>query len=155
LRASEDAGRDDGFAVALSCARRGSAVCVMQRLFFVLGALSGAIGVAASAFGAHALRGRLAPELLTAFETAARQQLVHAAALLALALALSRWSNAAIVAGGWCLLAGMLLFSGSLYALALSGVRAFGLVTPFGGVALIAGWLLAAWGAWSGARPGA
>jgi uncharacterized membrane protein YgdD (TMEM256/DUF423 family) len=124
----------------------------MQRLFFVLGALSGAIGVAASALGAHALKARLAPELLVAFETGARQQLVHALALAAVAWALARWPSAAIAAGGWCFVAGTLAFSGSLYALALTGVRGFGLITPFGGVALIAGWLLLAWGAWSAQR---
>lgn len=121
----------------------------MQRLFFVLGALSGAIGVAASALGAHALKARLTPDLLLAFDTGTRQQLVHALALLAVAWALARWPSAAVAAAGWCFVVGTLLFSGSLYALALTGVRGFGLITPFGGVALIAGWLLLAWGAWS------
>lgn len=124
----------------------------MQRLFVVLSALSGAIGVAASALGAHALKARLAPELLAAFQTGARQQLVHALALLAVAWALTRWPSGAITAAGWCFVAGTVLFSGSLYLLALTGVRGFGLATPFGGVAFIAGWLLLAWGAWSAGR---
>lgn len=112
----------------------------MDRLFFGLGAGSAFIGVAAGAFGAHALRARLSPELLAVFETGARYQMYHALALLAVAWAASRWPGALVHWAGWLFVAGTLLFSGSLYALALSGVRWLGAITPLGGVAFLAGW---------------
>lgn len=124
----------------------------LDRLFVLLGALSAFIGVAAGAFGAHALRSRLAPDLLAVFDTAARYQLIHALALLAVAWACARWPAAPVRWAGWCFVAGTLLFSGSLYALALTGVRALGAVTPLGGVAFLLGWLVLAWSAWRGAR---
>lgn len=113
----------------------------MVRIFFSLGALSALISVAAGAFGAHALRERLTPEYLGVFETAARYQMYHALALLAVAWASSRWPGQLPQWAGWLFVAGTLLFSGSLYALALSGVRWVGAITPLGGMALLAGWL--------------
>jgi uncharacterized membrane protein YgdD (TMEM256/DUF423 family) len=99
------------------------------------------VGVAAGAFGAHALRARLAPDLLAVFETAARYQMYHALALLAVAWAGGRWPGPLLAWAGWLFVAGTLLFSGSLYALALSGVRWLGAITPLGGVCFLAGWL--------------
>lgn len=113
----------------------------MERRFLMLGALSGFIGVAAGAFGAHALRMRLSADLLAVFETGARYQMYHALALVATAWASTRLPGALTTAAGWCFVAGTVLFSGSLYALALTGVRAWGAVTPLGGVAFLAGWL--------------
>jgi uncharacterized membrane protein YgdD (TMEM256/DUF423 family) len=120
----------------------------MDRVFFGMGAVLGAIGVAAGAFGAHALRSRLAPDMLAVFETGVRYHLMHALALLAVGWAAARWPSPAVTAAGWLFVAGILLFSGSLYALALSGVRAIGLVTPVGGLAFILGWIALAWAAW-------
>ncbi len=120
----------------------------MSRALFSLGALLGALGVAAGAFGAHELRARVSPEILAVFETGVRYHLIHALALLAVAWASTRWASAAIRVAGWLFVAGILLFSGSLYALTLTGVREFGAITPFGGVAFILGWLLLAWGVW-------
>jgi uncharacterized membrane protein YgdD (TMEM256/DUF423 family) len=119
----------------------------MDRLFFVLGSLSGLISVAAGAFGAHALRPRLAPEFLSAFETAASYQMYHALALLAAAWAASRWPGKKSKWAGWCFVVGTLLFSGSLYMLALTGTRWLGAITPLGGTAFMAGWLCLAWSA--------
>jgi uncharacterized membrane protein YgdD (TMEM256/DUF423 family) len=113
----------------------------MDRLFFALGALSGLISVAAGAFGAHALRHRLAPESLSVFETAARYQMYHALALLAAAWAVSRSPEALPRWAGWCFVVGTMLFSGSLYALALTGTRWLGAITPLGGVAFMLGWI--------------
>jgi uncharacterized membrane protein YgdD (TMEM256/DUF423 family) len=124
----------------------------MDRLFFSLGALSGALSVAAGAFGAHALKARLAPDLLAVFDTGARYQALHALALLAVAWACTRWPGRAAALAGWCFVLGTLLFSGSLYALALSGVRGLGAITPVGGVLFIAGWIALALAAWRGAR---
>jgi uncharacterized membrane protein YgdD (TMEM256/DUF423 family) len=113
----------------------------MDRTFLALGAISAAISVAAGAFGAHALKARLAPDLLAVFETGARYQMFHALGLVAAAWAATRFPGAAVVWAGWLFVAGTVLFSGSLYALTLTGVRALGAVTPFGGVAFIAGWV--------------
>jgi uncharacterized membrane protein YgdD (TMEM256/DUF423 family) len=116
----------------------------MAHVFFGLGALSALISVAAGAFGAHALRERLAPDMLAVFETGARYQMYHALGLLAVAWAVGRWPGPASAAG-WLFVAGTVLFSGSLYLLALSGQRWLGAVTPFGGLAFIAGWGALAW----------
>ena len=113
----------------------------MDRLFFGLGATSAFIAVAAGAFGAHALRARLSPDLLATFETGARYQMYHALALIAAAWATARWPGSLIQWAGWLFVIGTVLFSGSLYALALSGVRWLGAVTPFGGVAFLGGWV--------------
>mgnify|MGYP002631029384 CR=1 FL=1 len=112
----------------------------MERLFIIIGALSGAIGVAAGAFGAHALRARVEPRLLEVFETGARYQMYHAIAMLAAAWIVTRFPGSLANASGWLFLAGTVLFSGSLYAMALTGVRALGAITPIGGVCFIAGW---------------
>jgi uncharacterized membrane protein YgdD (TMEM256/DUF423 family) len=112
----------------------------MDRTFFSLGALSALIAVAAGAFGAHGLRARLSPDLLAVFETAARYQMYHALALLAVAWAVTRWPGSLVVWGGWLFVAGTVIFSGSLYALALTGTRWLGAITPIGGVAFLAGW---------------
>jgi uncharacterized membrane protein YgdD (TMEM256/DUF423 family) len=113
----------------------------MERLFLTIGALSAAISVAAGAFGAHALRARVEPRLLEVFETAARYQMYHALALMAVAWVAGRWPGTLSTASGWLFVAGTLLFSGSLYAMTFTGVRALGAITPIGGVCFIAGWV--------------
>lgn len=107
----------------------------------MLGALSGAISVAAGAFGAHALRARVEPRLLEVFETAARYQMYHALALFVVAWASTRWAGSLVHASGWLFVAGTVLFSGSLYAMTFTGIRALGAITPLGGVCFIAGWI--------------
>jgi uncharacterized membrane protein YgdD (TMEM256/DUF423 family) len=120
-----------------------------DKLFTIFGAMLGALGVAAGAFGAHGLKGWLTPEMLAVFETGVRYHLIHALGLLAVAWASTRWASAVIRTAGWLFVAGILLFSGSLYAMCLTGVRGLGAITPIGGVAFILGWILLAWGAWS------
>lgn len=122
----------------------------MEKTFFAIGAISAALAVLLGSFGAHGLKGRLAPEQLAVFETGVRYQLAHALGLLAAAWAVGRFGGDAARWGGWLLVAGSVLFSGSLYALTLSGVRWLGLVTPFGGVAFIVGWVLLAMAALRG-----
>ena len=112
----------------------------MDRLFFRLGAGSAFLSVVAGAFGAHAIRARLAPDLLAVFETAARYQMYHALGLIAVSWAVTRWPGVLAHMAGWLFVAGTLLFSGSLYLLALSGARWLGAVTPLGGIAFLAGW---------------
>jgi uncharacterized membrane protein YgdD (TMEM256/DUF423 family) len=113
----------------------------LSRLFLILGALSGFLSVAAGAFGAHALRDRLADNYLAVFETAARYQMYHALALLAVGLLMYRWPGPSLQWAGWLFVAGTVLFSGSLYTLALTGTRWLGAITPLGGVAFLAGWI--------------
>jgi uncharacterized membrane protein YgdD (TMEM256/DUF423 family) len=113
----------------------------MDRLFARLAAMSGLISLAAGAFGAHGLRTRIAPESLLVFETAARYQMYHALALLAVAWAVTRWPGTLPHLAGWFFVIGTILFSGSLYTLALTGAGWLGAITPLGGVALLGGWL--------------
>jgi uncharacterized membrane protein YgdD (TMEM256/DUF423 family) len=122
----------------------------MDRTFFALGAVLAGLAVAAGAFGAHGLRDRLAPEMLAIFETAARYQMYHALALLAVAWAVGRWPNGNAALAGWLFLAGTVVFSGSLYVLAVSGVRWLGAITPVGGLCFLAGWGVLAWTSWRG-----
>ena len=113
------------------------------RLFLAAGGVAALLAVALGAFGAHALKGRVPPELLAVWHTGVEYHLVHALGLLAVGIvaihlpdsALLRWS-------GWLMLAGIILFSGSLYVLALSGERWLGAVTPLGGLAFLAAWAL-------------
>ena len=121
----------------------------MARTFWILGCTFALIAVGAGAFGAHALRARLTPDLLAVWETAARYQMYHALALLGVALAAARWPGGGWGAPGWLFTVGIVIFSGSLYVLALSGVRWLGAITPLGGAAFLAGWVLLAW---AGAR---
>ena len=118
----------------------------MDRTFAAAGAISALIAIAAGAFGAHGLRARLTPDLLAVFETAARYQMYHALALLAVAWASSRWPVGSVRAAGWLFIAGTIVFSGSLYVLSLTGQRWLGAITPIGGVLFLAGWLALAIG---------
>jgi uncharacterized membrane protein YgdD (TMEM256/DUF423 family) len=120
----------------------------MDRVFFAIGCVSAVVAVALGAFGAHGLRARLGPDLLTTFEIGVRYQMYHALALLAVGLALSRWPSSAGVLAGWLFVAGTLVFSGSLYVLALSNLRWLGAITPIGGAAFIVGWIVLAWSVW-------
>ncbi|MDB4948965.1 MAG: hypothetical protein JWM27_1614 [Gemmatimonadetes bacterium] len=122
------------------------------RTFWAAGCVLACLAVAAGAFGAHALRARLAPDLLAVFETAARYQMYHALALLAASYAAARRGG---TAAGWLFIGGTVLFSGSLYLLAVTGVRWLGAVTPLGGVAFLAGWLALARAGWRGGTGGA
>jgi uncharacterized membrane protein YgdD (TMEM256/DUF423 family) len=117
----------------------------MDRTFLLLGAIAGFLSVALGAFGAHALRKRLSPEMVEAFETGVRYQMYHALALLFVAVGLARIDGWALRGAGWLFTAGIVLFSGSLYVLALTGVRWLGAVTPIGGLAFLIGWALVAY----------
>lgn len=115
-----------------------------------LGALNAAIAVAAGAFAAHGLRGRLDARALEVFETAARYQIYHAFAIVLAGMLAASGATRGAQAAGWMFQAGIVLFSGSLYVLALTGEKALGAVTPLGGLALLAGWLWLGWTAWRG-----
>lgn len=115
------------------------------RLVAALGSILAAVAVAAGAFGAHGLRGRLGEADLAIFETAVRYHLIHAVALLAVAWAMDRWPGGAASVAAALILGGVLIFSGSLYLLVLTGPRWLGAITPVGGVLLIGGWVVLAW----------
>jgi uncharacterized membrane protein YgdD (TMEM256/DUF423 family) len=119
---------------------------VTDKLAALLGALNAFIAVAAGAFGAHGLRARLSPESLDIWKTAAQYQMFHALGLFAVAWLCSRGAAAARPAG-WLMLAGIIVFSGSLYLLSVTGLRWLGAVTPIGGLCFLASWLAAAWAA--------
>lgn len=105
-----------------------------------LGGLLGLVGVAAGAFGAHALRGRVEPSDLEIWRTGAHYQQLHAVVLVALGLwggASSRWLRTATVA----FTLGILIFAGTLYAMVLGGPRVLGAITPIGGLSLMVGWV--------------
>jgi len=113
-------------------------------MWIAIAAVLGALGVALGAFGAHALKARLEPQQLATWATAVDYHLIHAVALLALALYGAATGRAiGPAAAGFC--AGIVLFSGSLYGLALGGPRWLGPVTPLGGLCFIAGWLALGW----------
>ncbi|GIK75568.1 MAG: membrane protein [Chloroflexota bacterium] len=123
----------------------------MERTFFIIASLFGALSVAFGAFGAHALRGRIEESLLANYQTGVSYMFYHALALLAVAWALSRWPASSLsVWAGWLFVVGIVIFSGSLFVMAFTGLRWLGAITPIGGVAFIAGWLLLALAAWRG-----
>jgi uncharacterized membrane protein YgdD (TMEM256/DUF423 family) len=117
----------------------------MEKLFFICGAVSAFIGVAAGAFGAHGLKQRLDADLMAVFEVAVRYQMYHAFALIATAWAISRWPGSLANSAGYLFIVGTVLFSGSLYLLSLSGIRWLGAITPLGGLAWLAAWVCLAW----------
>lgn len=119
----------------------------MSRTFLILAALNGFAAVALGAFGAHALESLLPPARLVTWGTGVQYHMFHVAALVAAAFAADRFGGGrALRWSGLLFLAGIVLFSGSLYLLALSGLRWLGMITPLGGVAFLAGWGLLAIG---------
>jgi uncharacterized membrane protein YgdD (TMEM256/DUF423 family) len=120
-----------------------------MKLFIILGSLNAFVGVALGAFGAHGLKTKVAPEMLTVWETAVQYHLVHALGLILVGILCQLMPAASLLRpAGWLLLAGIILFSGSLYALVLTGTKPLGIITPIGGVAFLIGWLLLALSAW-------
>ena len=117
-------------------------------MFLVIGALSSATAVIAGAFGAHTIAELVTPERLATFKTGAQYQLIHSLALVLVGVVAERLPSKTTRWSGWLFLAGVVLFSGSLYGLVLTDTPALGIITPFGGLAFICGWLLLAWGSW-------
>ncbi|MBS7664408.1 DUF423 domain-containing protein [Pseudomonas lalucatii] len=120
----------------------------MARLWLLLSALAGFTGVALGAFAAHGLKGRLGADYLAVFHTGSHYQLIHALALLGVALLALRAPGRLVNLAGGLFALGILLFSGSLYGLALSGIGTLGMITPFGGLAFLGGWLCLGLLAW-------
>ncbi len=112
----------------------------MERTWFGIGAALALLGVVTGAFAAHGLKDRISADDYDTWQTAARYHLIHALGLLAVAYAASRWGGGLTTAAGWLFVAGMILFSGSLYILSTSGIKALGAITPFGGLCFLLGW---------------
>jgi uncharacterized membrane protein YgdD (TMEM256/DUF423 family) len=117
----------------------------VERLFAVAGSLSALTAVALGAFGAHFLRARLPAEMLAVFETGVRYHMYHALALFATSYVAGRWPASQASWAGWFFVAGIVIFSGSLYLLALTGTRWWGAITPVGGLLFLLGWGCLAW----------
>lgn len=119
----------------------------MYRPFLLTASLSGAIAVALGAFGAHGLKKIAPPETVASFQTGVQYQMYHSLALLAVAILFNKFPNKWMRWAGYCFIAGIVLFSGSLYLLtALKannqvGLTGIGIITPFGGLFFILGWL--------------
>jgi len=117
-----------------------------SRLALMAGAVAMFMAVALGAFGAHALKARLAPDMAAVWQTAVQYHAWHALALLATGVLLTQDPARSLLGtAGWLFVAGIVLFSGSLYLLALTGTRGLGAVTPLGGVAWLAAWAVFAW----------
>ena len=118
------------------------------RWVFVIGCVCAGVGVAAGAFGAHMLKGSLDQAMLAVYDTATRYQMYHAFAMVLSGLIVRISGDSTAAKAGWLFLAGMVLFSGSLYGVSLLGIRWLGAVTPVGGTLFITGWGMLAWCAW-------
>ncbi|PHA00383.1 hypothetical protein COE51_07290 [Bacillus pseudomycoides] len=113
-----------------------------MKIFFLLGCIAAALSVALGAFGAHGLEGKISPKMLEVWKTGVTYQMFHAGGLFVVALLMDKIQSSLVSAAGWCMVAGIILFSGSLYALSTTGMKFFGPITPLGGVAFIVGWVL-------------
>lgn len=124
------------------------------KIILLLGSLNAMLAVVLGAFGAHALKAKLSPELLTVYQTAVQYHFYHALGLLAVGV-LILWMPATTLLkySGGVMLAGIVLFSGSLYLLSVTGLRLLGAITPIGGLCFIVGWLLLAIAIWRAGYP--
>ncbi len=120
----------------------------MSRTFLIIGTILGGLSVVLGAFGAHGLKKIVPPETIVTFETGVRYQFYHCFAILVVAILFEKISHPTLAWAGYSFLAGIILFSGSLYLLtALKatgtvGLSGIGIITPIGGLFLVAGWLL-------------
>jgi uncharacterized membrane protein YgdD (TMEM256/DUF423 family) len=118
----------------------------MAKTFLLIAALSGMLAVVIGAFGAHGLKSRVAEDLLAIYQTGVQYHFYHTFALLCVAMLLLRDPHSWLLNwSGGLFIAGIVIFSGSLYLLVVSGSRWLGAITPLGGMAFIAGWLALAW----------
>ena len=118
-----------------------------ERSLVIAAAINMLIAVAAGAFGAHALKAVVSSDMLAVWHTAVTYQIAHALGLFVIALLMPRFKSALLARAGIVMLAGIVVFSGSLYALAFSGLRMLGAITPIGGAAFLLAWAMVAWAA--------
>jgi uncharacterized membrane protein YgdD (TMEM256/DUF423 family) len=118
----------------------------MAKTLILLACINGFLAVSLGAFAAHGLRARLDADMLGTFQTGVQYQMYHALALFGIGLLSLHFPTSTILRNsGFLIMAGIVLFSGSLYVLSLSGIRWLGAITPIGGVAFLCGWGLLAW----------
>ena len=113
-----------------------------MKLVLTVAAISGLLAVMLGAFGAHALKGIISPEMLEVYKTGVQYQFYHTFALLSVGILMHFNQSKALTWSAWLFILGIILFSGSLYMMAISGVKALGFITPFGGVTWMAAWIL-------------
>jgi len=116
----------------------------MSNVFIGLGALSAFICVAAGAFGAHALKQALDTDMLVVYHTAVDYQFFHSIGLMAIGILHKISPRRSHTIAAWTMLAGIIIFSGSLYILSTTGIKWLGMITPIGGVSFLAAWLILA-----------
>jgi uncharacterized membrane protein YgdD (TMEM256/DUF423 family) len=122
----------------------------MSKIFLTLGAVNAFLCVGLGAFGAHGLKQRLSVEMLAVYQTGVQYHFYHALGLVGVGLMLLHYpTSKPMRVSGWLMLAGIVLFSLSLYTLSLTGIRGLGAITPFGGVAFLSAWAMLAYGAWT------
>jgi uncharacterized membrane protein YgdD (TMEM256/DUF423 family) len=127
---------------------------VTSKWLLILGSINMFLAVALGAFGAHAFKASLPPDLMAVYQTGNQYHFYHALGLFAVAFAAAWFQPSRLFSlSGALILAGLILFSGSLYVLSLTGQRWIGMITPFGGTAFMIGWLLLAAGVWKGRKP--
>ncbi|WP_028401815.1 DUF423 domain-containing protein [Ectobacillus panaciterrae] len=116
-----------------------------MKIFFLLGCIMAFLAVALGAFGAHGLEGKISERMLQNWKTGVTYQMFHVAGLFVAAFLMDKLQNTSLVStAGWLMLAGIVIFSGSLYVMALTGVKILGAITPIGGVAFLTAWVLLA-----------
>lgn len=118
----------------------------MSKLIIMLAGINGFLAVSLGAFASHMLRERLSPDLLNTFQTGVQYHMYHALALLGIGLMMINFPTASLLrVSAYLMLAGIVLFSGSLYLLSVTGIRWLGAITPLGGVCFLTAWALIVW----------
>ncbi|CAM4074774.1 membrane protein [Bacillus manliponensis] len=113
-----------------------------MKIFLLLGCIMAALSVVLGAFGAHGLEGKLSQKMLDVWKTGVTYQMFHAGGLFVVALLMEKFQSSLVSTAGWFMVAGIIMFSGSLYLLSTTGIKFFGPITPLGGVCFIVGWVL-------------
>lgn len=114
------------------------------KLFLSLGSISGFLAVMIGAFGAHGLKDKMTEEMMAIYKTGVEYHFYHTLALLIVGVIALHCKSALLTASGWSMVAGILIFSGSLYVLPMTGITKLGAITPIGGLVFIIGWILLA-----------
>ena len=118
----------------------------MNKFIIILAGINGFLAVSIGAFAAHMLRDRLSPELLNTFQTGVQYHMYHALALLGIGLMMLNFSASNLLRiSAYLMMAGIVLFSGSLYLLSITGIRWLGAITPLGGLCFLTAWALIVW----------
>lgn len=121
----------------------------MQKTFLILGAINAFVCIALGAFGAHGLKKMLSADMLAVYQTGIQYHFYHAFGILIIGLLLLHFPKSRLIPiSGWLMLAGIVLFSLSLYVLSITGIRALGMITPFGGVSFLSAWALLIYAIW-------